>query len=134
MSMREIGAASPMSPVAPLTALLGPSATNLAAAAAPAAAAPIAPHTQSRVHFAPSAVQHAVQQTMAPAGGAQAAVVQVAVAPANAPIATNPAVTAGQQAGFNTLRGTARGVTPLQIKATLFSEAACGTTRPSIRS
>ena len=121
--MREVGASSPMSPVAPLPALCGPGATSAAAAAAPAAAAPIAPHTQARVHFAPSAVQRAVQQAMAPAGGAQAAAGQVAVAPFTAPIVTNPAVVAGQQGGFNTLRGAARGVTPLQTKATLFSEA-----------
>ena len=128
--LRTVGASSPMSPVAALPALLGPGATNQVAAAAPAAAAPapaaaapIAPQTQARVHFAPSAGQYAVQQAMAPAGGAQAAAGQVGIAPANAPIVANPAVGAGQQGGFNTLRGMARGVTPLQTKVTLFSEA-----------
>ena len=136
-SALTIGRASPTSPVAPLQALLGPVQAPPAAAAPMAAprrqwpddngpaltAAPAAPEAPARVHFAPDALQRVTQQVVAPGGGARVADALMAAAPVANPFMPGPPNAAEQRAGFNTLRGAARGVTPLQVKATMFSEA-----------
>ena len=136
-SALTIGRASPTSPVAPLQALLGPVQAPPAAAAPMAAprrqwpddggpaltAAPAAPEAPARVHFAPDALQRVTQQVVAPGGGARVADAPMAAAPVANPFMPGPPSAAEQRAGFNTLRGAARGVTPLQVKATMFSEA-----------